>query len=596
MVTLGRRGQRGHLLADVEALGAEVVETDRGGEVTYHGPGQLVGYPILTVAGKRGGGMADTAAYVGGLEQVLIDVLAGLGLDAGRVDRHPGVWVDPAGSRPRKIAAIGVRLTRARSMHGFALNVDPDLGWFGRIVPCGVAGMSVTSLAAEGIDASVAEVADRVAERAAAEWAPHGRIDRAAVAHWTAPGDLAPFTRTAASAREGREAEAIDGRRSGARREGEAGDRREVKAGDGGRAGNRRETGSRLEARLASAGVATDDQIAFRSRKPEWMKVRLDTGPAFRRVRSTLRDLDLVTVCEEAGCPNISECWNDGTATFMILGDRCTRACGFCLVDTRRPAAPDPGEPARVAEAAARMGLEHVVVTMVARDDLDDGGAAAVASTVEAVRDRLPAARVETLISDLGGSEAALETVFGVRPDVLNHNIETVARLQRAVRPQASYARSLSILARAADAGLTAKSSLIAGMGETDDEIVQTLADLGSAGADIVTIGQYLRPTERHLPVARWWAPDDFARWKRAGEALGIAHVESSPLTRSSYHARQAADTAEGAGRVAQPVTTPEGPGRARRAEKAAETAGAAGVRPAGTVPVAVSVAGAGRP
>ena len=398
-------------------------------------------------------------------------------------------------------------------MHGFALNVDPDLKWFGRIVPCGVAGMAVTSLAAEGLDVSMAEVVDLVAERAAAEWAPHGRIDRADTAHRVAPGDLAPFTR------------------------------------------------DRLQVRLASAGVAADDQIAFRSRKPEWMKVRFDTGPTFRRVRSTLRDLDLVTVCEEAGCPNISECWNDGTATFMILGDRCTRACGFCLIDTRKPAPPDPGEPARVAEAAARMGLEHVVVTMVARDDLSDGGAAAVAATVEAVRDRLPAARVETLISDLGGSEAALQTVFEARPDVLNHNIETVARLQRAVRPQASYARSLSVLARAKEAGLTAKSSLIAGMGETDEEIVQTLADLHSAGADIVTIGQYLRPSERHLPVVRWWAPDDFARWKRVGESLGIAHVESSPLTRSSYHARQAATTAEGVGGVGQAAVTAEGVG-----------------------------------
>lgn len=581
MVTLGRRGRRGHLLTDVEALGAEVVETDRGGEVTYHGPGQLVGYPILTVAGKRGGGMADTAAYVGGLEQVLIDVLAGLGLDAGRVERHPGVWVDPDGIRPRKIAAIGVRLTRARSMHGFALNVCPDLGWFGRIVPCGVAGMAVTSLAAEGVDVSVAEVAERVADRAAAEWAPHGRIDRAAVACRVSPADLAPFTRSAAEARQ-----RVEDRWEGG-----------TEAGGGRRAEARREagSGSRLGARLASAGVAAEDQIAFRSRKPEWMKVRLDTGPAFRRVRSTLRDLNLVTVCEEAGCPNISECWNDGTATFMILGDRCTRACGFCLVDTRRPAATDPGEPARVAEAAARMGLEHVVVTMVARDDLDDGGAAAVAATVAAVRDRLPAARVETLISDLGGSEAALQTVFGARPDVLNHNIETVARLQRAVRPQASYARSLSVLARAADAGLTAKSSLIAGMGETDDEIVQTLADLKSAGADIVTIGQYLRPTERHLPVARWWTPDDFARWKRAGEALGIAHVESSPLTRSSYHARQAADTAEGTDGVRRAASAAEGTDVIRRAASTAEGLGR--VRPAADTaaadPVAVSPAGA---
>ena len=577
MVTLGRRGRRGDLLADVEALGAEVVETDRGGEVTYHGPGQLVGYPILTVAGKRGGGMADTAAYVGGLEQVLIDVLAGLGLDAGRVERHPGVWVDPAGLRPRKIAAIGVRLTRARSMHGFALNVCPDLGWFGRIVPCGVAGMAVTSLAAEGVEVSVAEVAERVADRAAAEWAPHGRIDRAAVARRVSSADLAPFTRSAAEARQ-----RVEDRWEG---EAEAGGERHAE--------DRR--GAGLGARLASAGVAAEDQIAFRSRKPEWMKVRLDTGPAFRRVRSTLRDLDLVTVCEEAGCPNISECWNDGTATFMILGDRCTRACGFCLVDTRRPAVTDPGEPARVAEAAARMGLEHVVVTMVARDDLDDGGAAAVAATVEAVRDRLPAARVETLISDLGGSETALQTVFEARPDVLNHNIETVARLQRAVRPQASYARSLSVLARAADAGLTAKSSLIAGMGETDDEIVQTLADLKSAGADIVTIGQYLRPSERHLPVARWWTPDDFARWKRAGEALGIAHVESSPLTRSSYHARQAADTAEGAAGPRRAASTAEGADGARRAASTAEGLGR--VRQAADTaaadPVAVSPAGA---
>lgn len=592
MVTLGRRGQRGHLLADVEALGAEVVETDRGGEVTYHGPGQLVGYPILTVAGKRGGGMADTAAYVRGLEQVLIDVLAGLGLDSGRVDRHPGVWVDPAGPRPRKVAAIGVRLTRARSMHGFALNVDPDLGWFGRIVPCGVAGMAVTSLAAEGLDVSVAEVAERVAERASAEWAPHGRIDRAGVAHRVPPGDLAPFTRSAADRNRdetpgggrplaGELDQVAEGRRRtekpdrGAEDRNRNGDRRGSDAGPGGR----------LQARLASAGVAAGDQIAFRSRKPEWMKVRLDTGPAFRQVRSTLRDLNLVTVCEEAGCPNISECWNDGTATFMILGDRCTRACGFCLVDTRRPGPPESGEPARVAEAAARMGLEHVVVTMVARDDLDDGGAAAVAATVEAVRDRLPAARVETLISDLGGSEAALQTVFEARPDVLNHNIETVARLQRAVRPQASYARSLSVLARAADAGLTAKSSLIVGMGETDGEIVQTLADLRSAGADIVTIGQYLRPSPRHLPVARWWAPDDFARWKQAGEALGIAHVESSPLTRSSYHARQAATTAA--------TAAAGGAGRA-----AADPVVAASQPAADPLPPAVSISsgGAGRP
>ncbi len=535
VVTLGRRGRREHLLVDVEALGGTVVETDRGGEVTYHGPGQLVGYPILTVPGRRGGGMADTAAYVSGVEQLLIDVLADLGLAAGRVVRHTGVWVEPDGPRPRKIAAIGVRLSRARSMHGFALNVDPDLGWFGRIVPCGITGLGVTSLATEGIDASMREVVDAVAQRAAERWGAHGRVDRASVAYRVPPTDMAQFTREARVA-----TVAADGpaRAAALAADGPGG------CADGGGAGD---DGSspRLLGRMAEARLQGGDDtgvVPYRSRKPEWMRVPLRTESAFRQIRSTMRELDLVTVCEEAGCPNISECWNDGTATFMILGERCTRACGFCLVDTRRPGPADPEEPARVAEAAARMGLEHVVVTMVARDDLPDGGAAAVAATVAAVRRRLPGARVETLISDLKGDADALKTVFDARPDVLNHNIETVARLQRAVRPSAGYALSLSVLARSADAGLTTKSSIIVGMGETHDEVVQTLADLHAVGTDVVTIGQYLRPSALHLPVARWWVPEAFENWKRIGEAMGIGHVEASPLTRSSYHARQAAD------------------------------------------------------
>ena len=545
VVTLGRRGRREHLLVDVEALGGSVVETDRGGEVTYHGPGQLVGYPILTVPGRRGGGMADTAAYVGGVEQLLIDVLADLGLVAGRLDRHTGVWVEPEGARPRKIAAIGVRLSRARSMHGFALNIDPDLGWFDRIVPCGITGLGVTSLAAEGVGASMREVVDLVARRAAEAWGSDGRVDRADVAHRVAAADMAQFTRDAANG--ATDAEAMPDAES-------MPDAEAMPDGESTRSGTpdgaaAEGVSPRLLGRLSAArldGGDGSEPVPYRSRKPEWMRVPLSTGPVFRQIRSTLRDLDLVTVCEEAGCPNISECWNDGTATFMILGDRCTRACGFCLVDTRRPGLADREEPDRVAEAAVRMGLQHVVVTMVARDDLDDGGAAAVAETVAAVRRRLPGARVETLISDLGGDPDALRTVFDARPDVLNHNIETVARLQRAVRPSAGYARSLSVLARAADAGLTTKSSIIAGMGETHDEVVQTLADLHAVGTDIVTIGQYLRPTARHLPVARWWPPDAFGRWKEIGESMGIGHVEASPLTRSSYHARQAADTVAG--------------------------------------------------
>jgi len=249
-------------------------------------------------------------------------------------------------------------------------------------------------------------------------------------------------------------------------------------------------------------------------------------------------------VCEEAGCPNIFECWADGTATFMVAGERCTRKCGFCLVDTRRPEPLDPGEPSRVAEAVERMGLTFAVLTMVARDDLPDGAAGHVADTIRAIRARTPHVGVEALISDCKGDDGALGTIFDTRPDVLNHNIESVARLQRAVRPSAGYARSLSVLARAKAAGLTTKSSIIVGMGETDDEVTQTLADLRGVGVDIVTIGQYLRPTTNHLPVARWVDPEQFARWAAEGEVMGIGHVEASPLTRSSYHARQAADAA----------------------------------------------------
>jgi lipoic acid synthetase len=228
----------------------------------------------------------------------------------------------------------------------------------------------------------------------------------------------------------------------------------------------------------------------------------------------------------------------------MINGERCTRACGFCLVDTQHPLPTDPMEPARVAEAVDRMGLRFAVVTAVARDDLPDGGAAEFVSVIRAIRARTPDVSVEVLIPDCKGDPDALDVIFRERPDVLNHNLETVARLQRAVRPSAGYARSLSVLARAKAAGLITKSSLIAGLGETAAEMEEALADLAGVGVDIVTIGQYLRPTSNHLPIARWWTPDELAALKHAGEALSIAHVEAGPLVRSSYHARQAADAA----------------------------------------------------
>jgi lipoyl synthase len=524
--TLGVRADMGHVLVPPAEVGADLVRTDRGGDVTYHGPGQLVGYPIVSLPAKRGSGkygLADTVAYVRSVEQLVIDALADVGLPgAGRLRDYPGVWVDPEGDDPRKIAAIGVRLTRGRSMHGFALNVAPDMRYWGYIVPCGIPDKRVTSLADEGVDVSLREVTDAVAARAADLWGGlqvgDPEVDRRDVVWRHRPDDLSAFSRGEGPG----QVISVTGRT--------AGEPRPVDDG----------VPVRLKGRLAQAGVTEGLQIA--ERKPDWLRSTFRTDPSYLRLKHTMRDLGLVTVCEEAGCPNIYECWGqDGTATFMINGERCTRACGFCLVDTRHPEALDPGEPERVAEAVERMRLGFAVVTAVARDDLADGGASGFAGTIAAISRRTPAVQIEVLIPDCKGDEAALATIFDARPDVLNHNVETVPRLQRAVRPSAGYARSLAVLARAKEAGLTTKSGLIVGMGERDDEVLSTLADLRAVGIDIVTIGQYLRPTTHHLPVARWVEPAAFERFKQEGEAMGIPHVESSPLTRSSYHARQAA-------------------------------------------------------
>jgi lipoic acid synthetase len=531
--TWHRPADLAHVLVPPAEVGAELVRTDRGGDVTYHGPGQLVGYPIVTVPTRRPSpagapprvGMGDTVAYVRSIEQLVIDALTDLGLpDTGRLDRHPGVWVDPAGPFPRKICAIGVRIARGRSLHGFALNVEPDMSYWGHIVPCGITDMGVTSLAAEGVSITMREVVDAVAARATALWGVGGRVDRQDV-----------LTRGNRDRSVELEAIGVGGRSL----------LPQAPVADHHRLGSDAVEGTsvQLRSRLEQAGVTEGLQIS--SRKPSWLRSTFRTAPSYLRLKHTMRDLGLVTVCEEAGCPNIFECWADGTATFMINGERCTRACGFCLVDTRHPQPLEADEPERVAEAVERMGLSFAVVTAVARDDLADGGAGAFAETIRAIRRRTPHVQVEVLVPDVKGDEEALGTIFAERPDVLNHNVETVARLQRAVRPSAGYARSLSVLARAKEAGLTTKSGLIVGMGEEDGEVLATLADLRGVGVDIITIGQYLRPTKAHLPVARWVEPATFARYTEAGQALGIPHVESSPLTRSSYHARQAADAAE---------------------------------------------------
>jgi lipoic acid synthetase len=278
-----------------------------------------------------------------------------------------------------------------------------------------------------------------------------------------------------------------------------------------------------------------------RAPRPDWLKVRVRQTPELEAVRRTVVAQRLHTVCFSAACPNLNECWSRGTATFMIGGSRCTRRCGFCDVTTARPAALDPEEPARVAEAVASLGLRFAVVTQVARDDLPDGAAAQMAATVRAIRARCPGVGVEVLIADYKGDEAALRTVLDASPDVLNHNLETVARLQRQVRPAARYERSLGVLRRAGELRpeIPTKSGLMLGLGERDEEVEQALRDLRAAGVALLTLGQYLRPSPAHLPVARFVPPAEFDAWRERAVALGFREVASGPLVRSSYHAER---------------------------------------------------------
>ena len=512
--TLGVTAKPEHVLVPPARVGAEVAHADRGGDVTYHGPGQLVGYPIVTLPEWRDG-MRDVVAYVRRLEGALIAALADLGVAAERDPRYPGVWVQGS-----KIAAVGVKV--ARRAHPPRLRVErrsrsrhvrPHRAvWDPR--PRGHVDRGVLGAVPE-----MRDVVDVVVDRLVAQLGlASADVERQDVVWRERPEQLSRFTRDAA--------EGADPGAPGAP--------------------------VRLLGRLAEAGVTAGEP---QGRRPEWMRVRADLGEGYRETRRLMRGLDLHTVCEEAGCPNIYECWADGTATFMILGDRCTRACGFCLVDTRRPLELDPDEPARVADAIARLGLEHAVITSVARDDVADGGAAGFAATIAAVRARTPRTRIEVLVPDCKGDATALETIVAARPDVLNHNLETVARLQRAARPSAAYARSLTLLSRAKEAGLVTKSGIILGMGETGDEVCGAIADLRNVGVDILTLGQYLRPSPRHLPVVRWWTPDEFASFAAYAEALGFAHVEAGPLVRSSYHAKRAVDAAVGAPDVASGVS-----------------------------------------
>jgi len=501
--TLGRRSDPGHLLLDedgYESVGAEVVAIDRGGDVTYHGPGQLVAYPILRL------GRPDVVAHVRRLEELAIRTLADFGVAGFRAAGFSGVWVDRADpTKPvsdveeavagppvgaAKICAVGCRVTRGVTMHGLALNVDPDMAYWRHIVACGIDDLDVASLAQLVQDVpAVRDLAQVMAEHAPVVF---GRQDG------TFAGDSRPSTGTG-------------GRRIPL----------EVRS---------------LRAGAVEAGPDVREQARER---PPWLKRRAALAdPGYMELRSLVRRLDLHTVCEEAGCPNIYECWSERTATLMILGRDCTRSCGYCEVGTARPLPVDPDEPERVADAVDALDLAYAVLTSVARDDLPDGGAATFAACIHAIRERRPECEVEVLVPDFRGDEDSARMVFAAQPDVFNHNLETVARLQRLARPQAGYARSLALLGRAASAGLVTKSGVIVGLGEANGEVVEAMADLRAVGVQILTLGQYLRPSGHHLPVDRWVDPDEFAELAETARLMGFAHVESGPLVRSSYHAR----------------------------------------------------------
>lgn len=495
--TIGRNGDSSNLLVGIPAAekeGAEVHHIDRGGDITFHGPGQLVGYPIIELADPK-----QIVPYVRKIEEVLIRTLADFGVTGWREEGYTGVWTDKG-----KVAAIGIRVSRKVTMHGFALNLHPDMSYFGMMNPCGITDRAVTTLS------------ELVGRKVTLEEAVEALVPRfqEVFGYEDAENQLAAFVR-----------------------------------GQGKAASF--EVDRLLEAGTFSAEARSAEPVLINGRlpgeppRPDWMRVTARMDAHYLELKKLMRGLELNTVCEEANCPNIYECWGMGTATLMILGDKCTRACSFCNVTTGKPTEFDIFEPFRAAEAIATMKLSHAVITSVNRDDLDDGGAGIFAHTITETRRRSPDTEIEVLIPDFKGDREALQTVMDARPEVLNHNTETVLRLQRDIRTSANYGRSLALLWRAKQMypeGLT-KSGLIVGMGESREEVLGTLADMRAVGIDIITIGQYLRPTARHRPIHRYVHPDEFTEYKRFGEGKGLPHVESGPLVRSSYHAKESRES-----------------------------------------------------
>jgi lipoic acid synthetase len=448
VVTIGRSGSLSDLHVSkrvLEEKGVALQQVERGGRATFHGPGQLVAYPIVKVADK------DLHAFLKRLIDTAADVLRSYGLDPQYREGQPGVWVNGA-----KIASVGLAVRKWVTYHGIALNVTTDLGWFDLIIPCGQPGEKITSMENEmGRFVKMAEVKKRFV--------------------------------------------------------------------------------TKLLTRLASKSPgATESKLG---RDPKWLVLPTTDRNAVGRMEKRLADLKLSTVCQRAHCPNLGECFARGTATFMIMGTRCTRRCRFCAVDKGIPGPVDENEPVRVAQAVQLLRLNHAVVTSVTRDDLPDGGAAQFAQTIRQIRKTCKDVYVEVLVPDFNGSVKALQSVCVSRPDVFNHNIETVARLYAVVRPVAKYRRSLAILSYAFSQGLWVKSGLMLGLGETQNEIKKTLLDLKHAGCAALTLGQYLAPSKGHIPVARYVSPKEFQMWAETARNMGFKAVAAGPLVRSSYRA-----------------------------------------------------------
>jgi|TARA_B110001450_G_scaffold37331_1_gene33136 lipoic acid synthetase len=491
VITIGRTGDTKNLLLDSDELekkGIEFFETDRGGDITFHGKGQLIGYPIMRLQDPK-----KVIPFVRSLEQTIIKTLSSFGIEAFSKEDDTGVWT-PEG----KIASIGVKVSKWTTYHGFALNIFDKLEGFDFINPCGNQEEKVASVHTFNTDISFDDVVNKITETFVAEF---GYKDVGI--------QMSQFTPTQLKKHKKHEIDEMLDK-------------------------------GVFQKNNNLVPITIKGLLPNEPERPEWMKVKANLGKDYRDLKNLISEKKLNTVCEEASCPNIYECWSMGTATFMIMGDTCTRACGFCDVNTGKPNDLDELEPLRVAESVLTMELTHAVITSVNRDDLPDGGSNFFAQTINEVKRLNPSTSVEVLIPDFKGDKGAIDNIIEASPEVLNHNLETVPRLQREIRTAASYGRSLSLLQYAKESAFLGKTKtgLIVGMGEEFEEVIAVLEDLSQINVDIVTIGQYLRPTAKHRPIHRYVDKEEFIKYKSIGESFGIPHIESGPLVRSSYHAK----------------------------------------------------------